>query len=261
MFDSQRFTNADQHQTAYAEKGAGDTTLVFVHGWSCNRHFFRPQYEFFADSYHVLAPDLPGHGESDTGGDEWSIESYAQRIAELVAAKGGSQTVLIGHSMAGAVVLEAIKYCQGKVKAVVLADTHVFDYGHLDEAQVDGFIHPMRADLQGFINNLVDNTLPEKRPEALASWIKQEMYSIPKSVAIPAFESLLHWDAMPSLDQAEIPVIAIHGKLIDNTALQRYQDKMRHYKMAEAGHFLQLEDPDAFNLLLQQALLENRVAE
>ncbi len=258
MNEIKQFTCADGVRIAYCESGQSDVTLAFVHGWSCNRQFFKPQITHFAGNYHVLAPDLPGHGESDHNREAWDIEHFARDLAALVEAEARPHCVLIGHSMAGAVVLEAVKYCSDKVKAVVMADTHVFDYGHLNEKQIDEFLTPMGADLPGFIDNLVDSTLPEQRPAGLENWIKQQMYSARPEVALPLFESLLRWDAMPSLNQVGIPIFDIHGSLINKVALERYREKIRSFAMAEAGHFLQLENPEMFNRILQRALSESQ---
>ena len=53
----------DIHYEVY---GKGEPTLVFIHGWSCDRSYWRAQVEYFAKQYQVITIDLAGHGESET---------------------------------------------------------------------------------------------------------------------------------------------------------------------------------------------------
>ena len=48
--------------------GQGTPALVFVHGWSCDRSYWAGQLEAFSRDFTVVAPDLGGHGESDSTG-------------------------------------------------------------------------------------------------------------------------------------------------------------------------------------------------
>ena len=243
----------------YSIEGDGDLSLLFVHGWSCNRRFFQPQVEHFSSSFHCLAPDLPGRDSVSSGKREWNISTYAEDIACLIDKAVPGQVVLIGHSMAGAVVLEAAALRPAKVAAVVMADTHVFDYGHLDEVTISGFLEPMQSDLDGFIRGLVETTVSSQTPRGLVQWISSQMSGGNLESALPAFEALLRWDALPCMQTLEMPVIAIHSGLISGQAMRRYARFIKSYALADTGHFLQLENADGFNRLLRQSLVETGV--
>ena len=47
--------------------GTGEPALVFVHGWSCDRSYWRGQVGEFARRHRVVVVDLAGHGESGAG--------------------------------------------------------------------------------------------------------------------------------------------------------------------------------------------------
>ena len=69
---------------AYEERGTGDPAFVFVHGWTCDRSFFAPQVDHFAQHHRVVSLDLRGHGESDKPQGEYPIAAYADDISYLI---------------------------------------------------------------------------------------------------------------------------------------------------------------------------------
>jgi pimeloyl-ACP methyl ester carboxylesterase len=63
----------DGVEIAYESHGRTDgdaPSVVLVHGWAGNRTFWSRQVDVLIESYHVVAVDLGGHGESDTGRDD-----------------------------------------------------------------------------------------------------------------------------------------------------------------------------------------------
>src|ERR1700694_1615371 len=100
-------SSADGVPIAYEVRGQGPTTLVFVHGWSCDRNYWRHQMDAFQGQYRVIALDLAGHGASGKGRTAWNIPNFANDVAAVVRAVDAKNVVLIGHSLGGPVVVEA----------------------------------------------------------------------------------------------------------------------------------------------------------
>lgn len=50
---------------AYRDAGAGEKTLLLVHGNPVSGHVFAPLVERLSDRFRCVAPDLPGFGGSD----------------------------------------------------------------------------------------------------------------------------------------------------------------------------------------------------
>jgi pimeloyl-ACP methyl ester carboxylesterase len=235
-------------------RGGQSKPLIFVHGWTCNRSFFAPQAEFFSQTYQVISLDLAGHGQSGKGRTEWTLGNFARDVEAVVNGLALESPILIGHSMGGAVCLEAARLLGENIAGVVLVDTFAFDYGHFDETQINQFLDSFRADFPGAIKGLVEQTTPEDTDPELRERMITAMISAPLSMAIPAFESLLRWDALPLFKALNIPVRCVNGSLINGEACRRYDPFWQATLMPEAGHFLQLEDPDGFNRCLSDML-------
>ncbi len=92
----------------YSQTGGGQLgcpPIVLIHGAGSN-HLCWPAELRQTPGFQVLAIDLPGHGKSDGAGQQ-TIQGYAASLAGFLEALGIYQAVLVGHSMGGAVALQA----------------------------------------------------------------------------------------------------------------------------------------------------------
>lgn len=79
--------------------------LLLLHGTGAATHSWRGLAPLLAEDFHVVAPDLPGHGFTDPLPDSGlSLPGMARAVAGLVAALGIAPAIAAGHS-AGAAVL------------------------------------------------------------------------------------------------------------------------------------------------------------
>jgi pimeloyl-ACP methyl ester carboxylesterase len=63
---SYRSANVDGLKIFYREAGAADApALLLLHGFPSSSHMFRDLIPLLADRFHIIAPDLPGFGQSD----------------------------------------------------------------------------------------------------------------------------------------------------------------------------------------------------
>ena len=102
----------------------GSRPVIFLHGNSQQAHSWDFISLALCDSYHCLATDARGHGDSDwaTGG-EYTVDAYVQDLAGFVDALGLDQFILIGHSMGGRTSYVYTSRFQEKVKALVIVDS------------------------------------------------------------------------------------------------------------------------------------------
>ncbi|NLR98227.1 alpha/beta hydrolase [Rhizobium sp. P38BS-XIX] len=85
---SYRSINVDGVKVFYREAGlAGAPKLLLLHGFPSSGHMFRDLIPLLADRYHIIAPDLPGFGQSDAPKSSNSFDSIAatiDRFTEIV---------------------------------------------------------------------------------------------------------------------------------------------------------------------------------
>ena len=118
------FLSGEGIRLAYDTAGAGDPPIIFVHGWSCDRSYFAPQFGHFAAGHAVAAMDLRGHGDSsrpDPGPGCYDIDVLAGDVLALAGAAGFSRPVLVGHSL-GAPIGLACAARPGAIRALLMVE-------------------------------------------------------------------------------------------------------------------------------------------
>ncbi len=99
--------------------------LVLVHGTGCSADSWRYQVNGLSREFEVVALDLPGHGASDPAADP-SIERYATTVSSLLERLGRRKAFVAGHSMGGAVALQAALEHPELLKGLVLVATAAY---------------------------------------------------------------------------------------------------------------------------------------
>lgn len=83
--------------------GAGDTTLVFIHGFGEHLLTWRNLLDPLAGSYRAVAFDLPGFGGSDKPSGPYSLPAMTLRVADFLRRWTSPPVVIVAHSMGGAI--------------------------------------------------------------------------------------------------------------------------------------------------------------
>jgi pimeloyl-ACP methyl ester carboxylesterase len=90
-----RTASVDGHNVFYREAGPkGAPVVLMLHGFPTSSHMFRDLIPLLADSYRVIAPDLPGFGFTeahDRATIKYGFDQLAQTIDDFVTAIGLSR--------------------------------------------------------------------------------------------------------------------------------------------------------------------------
>lgn len=124
---SLQFTTTDGVRLHVIEAGPrAARTIVFVPGWTMPAWIFQQQIDAFARSYHVVALDPRGQGDSEVPSGGYDYIRRGQDIADLLRAIGGPPVLLVGWSLG---VLDSLAYTQqfgdGGIAGLVLIDNSV----------------------------------------------------------------------------------------------------------------------------------------
>ncbi len=93
--------------------------FVMVHGGFSGAWIWLPLIDTLREAGHVVeAFDLPGMGDDHTSASEVSLDSYAGRVCEVLAANS-EPAIVVGHSMGGIVATQAAARCPERVAALV----------------------------------------------------------------------------------------------------------------------------------------------
>src|SRR5206468_2588016 len=118
---------------------------------------WQPQIEAFRGQTTVVAPDLPGFGQTPPAGPVTTMEAMADFCASALDAAGIDRAVVCGLSMGGYVALALWRKHRDVVAGLVLANTRA---GADDDAAKErraGLATRVRAEGNGF---LVENPPP-----------------------------------------------------------------------------------------------------
>ena len=247
--------------------GAGDARIVYedrhtagpgpvfvlVHGWNCDRSYWRAQLDSLAEGGRVVAIDLGGHGESGAGRADWSIEAFGQDVAAVVDHLNITNAVLVGHSMGGPVVLEAAARLDGRVLGVVGVDTFQ-DIDAPPPPDLETRLDEFRRDFAGSVAGLMPYFFTPAADPALRDRVEADMILAPPEISLPALEGLMRYDAGSAIARLRMPAATINGDKIptDVAALRKAKPGFEVIILEDTGHFLMMERPAAFDRELRR---------
>ena len=253
---SGKIDSVDGQHIAYEKRGSGDLAIVLVHGWSCDRSYFRHQLESLSDRYTVVSLDLAGHGESTLGRQNSTIALFGEDVAAVVRKLDLKRVVLVGHSMGGDVVVAAARLLKGRVVGLIWVD----DYKELgspsSDVEIEAFAAQFRADFPGMADKVVRSLFRADADPKLVDGIAKDMASAPPQVGVTSIESSFKYakEIPGALAELKLPVIAINADNGPTNVESLAKHGVKTVVMPGVGHFLMLEDPKRFNVLLSSAI-------
>lgn len=130
--------------------------ILLLHGVGLCAEVWGPQIQTLSTTYHVLAPDMPGHGQTPLDGACETLRDYVDAVRPLLNALG-EPALVVGHSMGAMIALELAATMPARVCGVAALNAI---YRRSDAAKV-----AVRARADG----LDGQSIPDPTP-TLARW-------------------------------------------------------------------------------------------
>jgi 3-oxoadipate enol-lactonase len=238
-----------------------NTPILFLHGFPFNGSLWKPQIDFFQDKRIVLAPDLRGHGSGPKGDAPWMILDYVDDLHELLTHAKIDQVILCGHSMGGYIALEFIHQYPDMVSSLILVGSRADADSNETKDQRFKTLQKIREEgLEGFADEFSKNVLSDVKSEEkkeLKNRIQEMILSNnPEDVAMVIGALASRKDSTPILKEISCPTMVIVGaddKITSwgvNHSMARRITNCQFAKVPHAGHLVNQEQPEKFNVLL-----------
>lgn len=240
---------------------------VLIHSLAMDRQFWRPVAQRLDGA--VLLYDCTGHGASDRPAGPYSVEGFADDLAQLLDHLRWNSALVAGASMGGCVALAFAKKHAGRVGALGLVDTTAW-YGPDAPRQWEERAHKA---LEGGLQALVDFQLtrwfsdafrtahPEIVSQSVATFLKNDVEAY-----AAACRMLGAVDLRSVLHGIDVPTAVIVGEQDYATPIAMAEELHRSIQgstlrvLHNARHLTPLEQPDEIAAHLQRLLQPVAVA-
>jgi pimeloyl-ACP methyl ester carboxylesterase len=245
----------------YEDQGLGAPVLL-IHGYPFNHSLWDPQIKELQKTARLLAPDLRGFGGSDPVRGSYTMDLLAQDCHEFLNNIGVKQPVVVGGlSMGGYVALAFYRLFPERVMALLLTATRAAP----DSAEAQaGRTKNVEVALELGAPAIAEAMLPRlmspktySRQPDLVAFARDMMESASVEGIVGALLGMRDRpDSTPTLSQIDKPTLVMHGaddQIVPLKEAQAMQAAIRssHLEvLPDAGHLLNLEQPELFNTAL-----------
>ena len=240
---------------------AGDPfapSVTFIHGFPFSHAMWKPQIEAAGRFCRTLAYDVRGHGESDIGDGQYTIESHVDDLIALLDHLSIARTVAGGLSMGGYITLRALERYPERFAAAVLCDTKSeADSNEAKLKRAAGMVSVKREGAAAYADAMIkDLFAPEsytRTPDAIKLIRTMIAGTSPLSIAGTLLALAARTDTTPSLARIAVPVLILGGDqdaISPPPILTAMRDRIPGSELhivPHAGHVSNLENAAFFN--------------
>ena len=246
----------------YVDVGRAESMpIVLVHGFPFSSEMWKEQIKTLQDSKNtlrVIAYDLRGHGRSDVGDGQYTIELFVDDLIALLDHLKIDKAILCGFSMGGYIALRAIERNPDRFSALILCDT--MSAADSNEAKIRraNAIKQIKKEgveryAEGFLKAVFATETFNTKPDIIHGIRRTIMSNSPLGICGALLAMAGRTDTTPALSKINVPTLLLVGKLdavTPPTAASSMHEQIRNselYLIDSAAHMSNLENPTQFN--------------
>ena len=249
----------NNHAVSFTDDGPiGAPVIIFIHGFPFNKSMWNTQIEALKDNFHVIAYDVRGHGNSDSGDSDFSIDLFVSDLLSFMNVLKINNTILCGLSMGGYIAINAVENYPDRFDALILGDTQcVADTPEVKEKRMNAIESIRKSGVEKYADESIKNLFA---PESFTTR-KEEVADIREMIVKTSGESLcstllalsIRKETCSKLAEIKVPVLILVGKedkITPPAAAQLMHEKIKNSSLhiiKHAGHLSNLENPNEFN--------------
>lgn len=232
--------------------------VVFIHGFPFSKEMWKPQVDALKKDFYVVTYDVRGHGKSDCGDGQYSLEYFVDDVIGLLDHLKLSKVVLVGLSMGGYIALRTIERHPERIRALVLCDTRsepdnnegkVRRATQAKSVKNDG----MKKFAENFLQAVFYKKTFETNPEAVTLIRKIIETTSPLAVAGTLLALAARTDSTPMLFTINVPTLILvgqHDAITPPSASHAMKEKIPNAELhviPDAAHLSNIENAKEFN--------------
>ncbi|MFF9134326.1 MULTISPECIES: alpha/beta fold hydrolase [unclassified Streptomyces] len=232
----------------YDDEGPRDgdlVPLVFVHGWTADRHRWDHPFAHFAERRRVIRLDLRGHGDSDGAGVP-TIAALADDVLALLDHLAVERCVLVGHSMGGMIAQTIALAHPARVERLVL----VGSISRMTYSRARGLLMaastlvPYRL----FVAANIQRAFAPGHPREEIRRHIAASAATPREVVMTLYGAMRAFDVLDRVGEIRTPTLIVHGTHDVQLPVAQMLRMATAYpdavvRLIDAGHELPLEKP------------------
>ena len=231
--------------------------LVCVHGAGSSSVVFMEVVRRLSPRRRVVAPDLPGHGQSDRwhAPDDVSIAMYRDAVGTVCAQLKIERAILLGHSMGALVALDAAAAWPERVAGLVLVN------GGVRLPVAPELFGKLTGDFTRFGKWLARVVWSPSTPRDVIERWGTIAFTADQEITLADFRAVERYDGAPRAPQVRAPTLVLGGEddLMTPPRLTRELAAAvpgaRAVVVPEAAHMLAQEQPERFFAELESFLI------
>jgi pimeloyl-ACP methyl ester carboxylesterase len=236
-----------------ASNDAVRTPVLFAHSFAGSSVQWAPQLAHEGQTRRAVALDFRGHGRSEAlPGSLFDVRSFAADIGAVADGLKLDRFVIVGHSLGGAAAMEFAGERPDRVAGLVLVATP----GRLPDEQVKGVEKALAQDFDGTMGGIWRRLLANATP-ATRRTVEGESDKVPKETAIQIIRATFEFDPVPQLRDFDGPRLTVSTPR--EGPMQELHDLVpgvEHETVDGTSHWIQLDDPERFDEILDRFLEE-----